>query len=226
MPSFVVLLRASAALALTPVVWASVVGAAGAGPLANGDFSAGFDAWSGQVVSCTLCDGSDDVTTDLTPPPGAFTNNYATGSGSGAGFATIATSFNSDGLYSTRLWQEFVVDSLSARATRLLLNYSIDVGLSDPTTDLAIAQLSDPDGLIATLDLLNGGPLDITAFAGRTAELYFEVSDFVDGERDWLRVGKLRIDQVPVPAPLLLMGAGLGLLAVRRRQNANQSPLA
>lgn len=184
--------------------------------LTNGDFSAGFDGWSGRAVTCTLCDGSDDLATDLNPPPGAFSGNFATG----ADGATIATSYDDNTVYWTQLWQVFTVDPLMGRATSLALDLTIGVVLSDDVTDLAIAVLQDPAGTLTPVDLLAGGPVDITAFAGRQAELYFEVSDFVDGQRDTLTVGDIRIEQVPLPATLLLLVPGLGLLAAGRRRSA------
>jgi hypothetical protein len=184
--------------------------------LTNGDFSAGFDGWSGRVVTCTLCDGTDDAPTDLSPPPGGFSGNFQTGPDG----ATIATSYNDNAVYWTQLWQVFTVDPLMGRATSLALDLTIDVVLSDDVNDLAIAVLQDPAGTLTPVDLLAGGPVDITAFAGRQAELYFEVSDFLDGLRDTLTVGDIRVEQVPLPATLLLLVPGLWLFAAGRCRSA------
>jgi hypothetical protein len=187
---------------------------AAAAPLANGDFSAGFAGWIGQTIACgdVACTPGADVTTDLDPPPGAFTPNFdATG-----GAATIATSFSDNAVYSTSLRQLFDVDEIQGRNTGLALALDIDYALSDPFTDLVIAQLTDPSGSLPAKDLLDGGPVDITAYAGRAAEIYFEITDFVDGQRDTLTIGNISVEQVPAPAPLGLLMAGLGLLAGRR----------
>ena len=187
---------------------------AAAAPLANGDFSAGFTGWIGQTIACgdSFCDPADDVITSFEPPPGGFTPNFdATG-----GAATIATSFLDNDVYSTSLRQLFNVDEIEGRNTGLALALDIDYTLSDPFTDLVIAQLTDPSGSLPAKDLLDGGPVDITAYAGRTAEIYFEISDFFDGQKDTLTVDNISVEQVPAPAPLGLLMAGLGLLAGRR----------
>ena len=193
---------------------ACTAGPAAAAPLTNGDFSAGFTGWSGQTIACgdVACTPGADVTTDLDPPPGAFTLNFDATSGA----ATIATSFLDNDVYSTSLRQLFDVDEIEGRNTGLALALEIDFTLTDPDTDLVIAQLTDPNGVLPAKDLLGGGPADITEYVGRTAEIYFEISDFFDGERDTLTVGNISVEQVPAPAPLVLLMAGLGLLAGRR----------
>ena len=193
---------------------ACAAGSAAAAPLTNGDFSAGFTGWSGQTIACgdVACTPGADVTTDLDPPPGAFTLNFDATSGA----ATIATSFLDNDVYSTSLRQLFDVDEIEGRNTGLALALEIDFTLTDLDTDLVIAQLTDPNGVLPAKDLLGGGPADITEYVGRTAEIYFEISDFFDGERDTLTVGNISVEQVPAPAPLVLLMAGLGLLAGRR----------
>lgn len=188
-----------------------------AAPLANGDFSTDFSGWLGQTIACSTCDGSDDDVVDLDPPTSTNANFALT-----AGAAILRTSFNDNGVYEISLRQQFDVDALTGRATGLALVLDLTYLLSDPTTDLVIAQLTDPTGTLATKDLLSGARLDITEYAGQTAELYFALTDFVDGDVDALSVDNIRIEQVPVPAPLALLGAGLGLLAGRRRLLAHQ----
>lgn len=202
-----------AALAL-----ACAAGPAAAAPLTNGDFSAGLDGWFGQTISCsTVCDGSDDVVVDLDPPPGAFGTNFDAGTGA----AILSTSFPANGVYQVELRQAFDVDDLMGRATGLELVLEITQSLTG-TFDLAIAQLTDPAGDLDSVDLLDGGGFDITGYAGRAAEIRFIVADF-DDEVDTLSIANIRIDQVPVPAPLALIGAGLGLITFRRRLRSQPS---
>jgi hypothetical protein len=195
-----------AALAL-----ACAAGPAAAAPLTNGDFSAGFDAWVGQTIACSLCDGSDDLIVDLDPPPGAFGANLDASTGG----ALLSTSFVNDGVYWVELRQAFDVGDLMGRATGLELVLDITRSLTGPF-DLAIAQLTDPAGGLNSVDLLDGGAFDITGYAGRAAEISFIVADF-DDSVDTLTIDNIRVDQVPVPAPLTLLAVGLGLLAGRRR---------
>lgn len=207
-----------AALAL-----ACAAGPAAAAPLTNGDFSAGLDGWFGQTIACSDCDGTDDVIVGLDLLPGAYDGNFSVG----AEGATLETSFNADGVYDVIMYQRFDVDMLEPRNTGLALDLNIDYELSNPFLDLVIAQLTDPNGVLPTKDLLDGGPVDITEYAGRSAEILFQVIDFFGDSPDRLTVGDIRIEQVPVPAPLGLLTLGLGLLAGRRRlffavQPANQ----
>jgi hypothetical protein len=214
-PCFPAHRRAGGAAILPVITLAALLGtgSASAGPLTNGDFSAGFDGWSGEVF-----DLSGPVAVD--PLPGAYSGNFSTGP---AG-ATLTTSYGVDEVYDVIMYQRFVVDTLAPGFTGLALLLDITYFLSDPD-DTVIAQLFDPNGVLATKDLLGGGPVDITEYAGRMAEILFQVTDF-DDVAEVLTVGNIRIEQVPVPAPLALLTLGLGLLAGRgrflSRQVANQ----
>lgn len=200
----------AAALLAAALLWS---GGALAAPLTNADFSSGFDGWLGQVVTCTDAACTDETLTAL-PDDASFASlpgNFSTV----AGGAVLTTSFLNDGIYEVRLFQDFVVDSLTGRFTNLLLDFSLGLSLTGPD-DLAVASLGDPAGLLPTIDLLGGGPVDVTAYAGRAARLFFAVTDF-DDEADSLTIGGLGLTPVPVPAPALLLLGGLALLARRRR---------
>jgi hypothetical protein len=201
---------AGAALAL-----ALASAAAAAAPLTNGDFSAGFAYWQGEVRSCTVCDGTDDAVVALTDPAdfGAYADNFSTGTDG----ATLASSFFTDGVYNVALFQELDVGPLAGRFTGVELSFDLDYQATVPVVEI-FAQLSDPNGVLPTLSLFDGSPVDITAYAGQSAELLFAVDNFFGAGEDSLTIGAVRIDQVPVPTPLTLLAAGLGLLAVRRRR--------
>ncbi len=214
-------LRPPVARRLLPAVGLLALGAfvgnAGASPLVNGDFGAGFNGWSGQVIACDDASCATETTTAVGSGAGqmpfaSLPNNYGVVSGT----ATLTTSFATDLVYDVLLTQVFDVDSIISGASGLALDYVLGINLSNPT-DIATAFLSTTDGAL-TVQLLPGtGRLDITAFAGREAQLTFGLTDF-DGAADSLSIGGLVIEQVPVPATALLLLTGLGLVAHRRAQ--------
>ena len=180
--------------------------------LMNGDFSSGFASWQGEVT--------DDffVNTFVDPLPGAFGGNYDASSG-----AAVLT--NDDTNIGIALFQDFTVQSLLASGNTLWLDLDFSASVSDPF-DLVIGELENPTGPLLSLDLtLGGGPIDITAWAGIDAGIvfYLEDGDFFTG--DFLTIDNISITQrtaaVPEPASLmLLLGAGLGLLASQRKRRA------
>jgi hypothetical protein len=195
------------------MVLALVVGmlgtAAQAGPF-NGDFSSGFDGWMAEVTECTVCDGSDDSVTSLDPPPGIFTDNLSTASGS----AVLTTSAS---VFAVDLFQRFVMPELAHEFAVLELSLDLGVELSDPL-EFFTAQLNDTAGSLPTLSLFGGGVFDVSDYAGLDVEILFGISDF-DSEPDRLRVDNIAVKVVPVPAALLLLVTGLlplvGLKACR-----------
>lgn len=203
------------------------VGTARAGPIVNGDFSAGFGGWSGQVITC-----NDSACASETPtavgagagetPFASLPNNYAVVSNT----ATLTTSFASDLVYDVLLTQVFDVDTLfTGGPAGFVLRFVLGFALSDPLGDIATAFLGTTDGLL-TVQLLPGtGPLDITAFAGREVQLTFGLTDF-DGLPDGLSISGLAIEQVPLPATALLLLTGLGLVVRRRVQTARPARAA
>lgn len=182
-----------------------------AAPLTNGDFSAGFDAWSGEVTDIFF------TTTPVDPLPGAFTDNYDASTGE----AVLTTTTLVDDIFSVILVQGFDVGSVTA-GNSLVLSYDLSVALTS-VNDLAFAQLSFGGG--SAIDLLGGSSVDITALAGQTVELLFGVEDF-DDLADTLTVDNIVITEViasaptPVPGSLPLLMLGLVGFVVMRRKAA------
>ena len=182
-----------------------------AAPLTNGDFSAGFDAWSGEVTDIFF------TTTPVDPLPGAFVGNYDASSGE----AVLTTTTFVDDILSVILVQGFDVGSVTA-GNSLVLSYDLSVVLTS-VTDLALAQLSFGGG--SAIDLLGGSSVDITTLAGQTVELLFGVEDF-DDLADTLSVDNIVITEViapapaPVPGSLPLLMLGLAGFVVMRRKTA------
>ena len=179
--------------------------------LLNGDFSSGFDNWQGEVTydDPTTFNPTDEL---VSPLPGSFGANFDASSG-----AAIIT--NDDTNWAAALFQDFTVQSLLSPANTLWLELDFSSSVSDPF-DLVVAELIDLGGTLSTLNISDGS-VDITAWAGSSAEILFliEDADFFTG--DFLTIDNIRITQhaasVPEPGTLVLfLSAGLALLARRR----------
>jgi len=197
-------------LLLASLLWQPV----SLGALVNGDFGTNdFTGWSAQVITCAICDGSDDSVSNLAPPGNDANHDASTGS---AELATDDLSFATPDVFSINLFQEFVMDSIVAigATLELSLDFSFVVGMGD----LAIAQLEDRSAVpLATLNLSAGGSFDVTAFAGRGVTLSFLVVDLVDGFSDSLSVDNIVISESvpatsPLPGPLVLLPLAFLLL--------------
>lgn len=170
--------------------------------LLNGDFSSGFANWEGEVF-----DGFTDT-------PGTALPNFDASSG-----AAVLT--NDDVNFAVTLFQDFTVQDLIAPGNSLWLELDFSATVSDPF-DFFVAELVNLGGTLSTLDI-GSGSVDITAWAGQSAEIlfYLEDVDLVTG--DFLTIDNIRITQhaasVPEPGSLmLLLGAGLGLCASQRKR--------
>lgn len=168
----------------------------------NGDFSAGFTGWAGEVTDIFF------TTTPVDPLPGAFSGNFDASSGA----AVLTTSTLTDDIFSVFMFQTFMVESAAAGET-LELSYDLTAALSDAGFgDLAFAQLNHGAGFGMTIDLLAATSVDITFLAGTTVEFLFGVEDF-DDLSDSLTVDNILITktaaQIPEPGTLGLVLAGL-----------------
>jgi len=182
--------------------------------LENGDFSSGFDHWQGEVF--------DGGYVDVDPLPGGYAANFDASSGS----AVLTNDFFNFGI---TLFQEFTVQDLASPGNTLWLSLDFSASIND-AFDFVVAELVDTAGGLLTLDLSSGGPIDITAWAGIAAEILFLVEDGIDpvtggfGKTgDFLTIDNISITQrtaaVPEPTSLmLLLGAGLGLVASQRKR--------
>jgi hypothetical protein len=181
---------------------------ASAVPLTNGDFSAGFAGWKGEVTDIVF------LTTQLDPPPGAFTANFDASTGA----AVLTTTTLVDDIFSVLMFQAFDLPSIAPGET-LEISYEVSALLSDPDPifgDLAFAQLNHGPGFSSVINLLGTSMQDITALAGQTVELLFGVEDFDGGITcfvdcdDVMTVDNVAIQviaaRVPEPATLGLLG--------------------
>jgi len=172
--------------------------------LLNGDFSAGFAGWQGE-----LFDGFSTTT-------GTPVTNFDASSGA----AVIS---DDDTNWAVTLFQDFTVQSLLAPGNTLSLDLDFSAATTNPF-DFVVAELVDLGGALATIDI-STGPIDITAWAGQSAQILFYLEDGDFLARDSLTIDNISITQseasVPEPASLLLfLGAGLGLAATRQKRKA------
>lgn len=197
---------------------------ASAMPLANGDFSAGFDGWTGVVSDIFSFE------TLVDPLPGAFPDNFNASTGA----AVLTTSTIADDIFSVVMFQTFDLPTIAPGET-LKLFYEVTAVLSDVDPnfgDLAFAQLDHGSGFLDSIDLLGTGMQDITALAGETVGLLFAVEDFDGGIScfvdcdDVMTIDNIAIAviaaSVPEPASLglfalAIVAAGAARSGCRRR---------
>lgn len=186
--------------------------AASSANLLNGDFSSGFDDWQGQVTYNDPASPDpmfpDSINEIVNPLTGNF--NASTG-------AAVIT--NDDTNWAVALFQQFTVQSLlnPANTLWLELDFSSTVSSDDDYVLAELVDLSDP---FSTLNI-SSGTVDITAWAGRSAEIFFLIEDGFNDTGDFLTIDNIHITQhaASVPEPgtsALFLSAGLALLARRR----------
>ncbi|MBQ0719506.1 MAG: PEP-CTERM sorting domain-containing protein [Gammaproteobacteria bacterium] len=180
--------------------------------LLNGDFSSGFTGWQGVVTESAPMT-FNPVDTVVDPLPGGFASNFDASSG-----AAVLT--NDDTYWGVALFQDFTVQSLLDPNNSLWLELDFSASGSS-IADLVVAEFVDTNNVLATLDI-SGGSVDITAWAGQAAEILFLIEDVDFSTGDFLSIDNIRITQhaasVPEPGSLmLLLGAGLGLVASKRK---------
>lgn len=182
-------------------------------PLQNGDFTAGFDHWTGQLIDV------DFVDTTWGPAEMSASSLYQLPGGGRATLATDSTYFR------TGLLQEF--DLIGSGSVALSFDYQWELSDSLGGLDLVQGVLVPGMGLV---DLLPGvdksapvgagsAEIDLTPFIGERLSILFFVEDGGDDRPDRLTLGNVRLtwSSVPAPAPWLTLCVGAALLAVRRR---------
>lgn len=195
----------------------AVAGAARATPLTNGDFSAGFTGWQGEVTDIFF------NTTLIDPLSGAFPDNFDASSGA----AVLTTTTLANDIFSVFIFQEFELPTLGP-GQALRLSYDLSASLTDPVAgDTAFAQLNHGPNLTSTINLLGMSSVDVSFLAGQTVELQFGVEDFDGGitnfvdPEDTLVVDNIAVTAIPLPATLPLLVPGLlGLILANRWSRA------
>ena len=184
----------------------------------NGDFSAGFSGWSGQV---DYLDDYDAAAMDAVTTPDFFTlTSFATLTDA----ARLSTHYDpqTGSGWAVSLFQTFTMPSLSQPTNRLWLEFDLFFSMDDPAGgDSWLAQLTDQSGSgLAPVDLTAVSlPYEVTAFAGLDVELLFSIEN-IAGNDDSLVIDNLRITEEvvdPIPAPSTLALVGLTLLFWRRK---------
>ncbi len=185
-------------------------------PLQNGNFPE-FTGWSGVIH-----DGFVDVDVDPSADPHFELI--------GGGFAELR---NDDTFFEVALFQAFDLPSDARQLwfdfEWIVTNAALQTSPTDPEADLVQAALLDP----VTFDLLadlfpldvdflletNSGTAvtDISHLAGRNVLIEFLLFDGDFDAQDILRIGNIRITQVPSPATVALLIIGLMVMASAHR---------
>ena len=190
--------------------------AAVAGPLQNGDFSSGFDGWTGEVTDDSFVD------TQLTPTEMTASSLYQR---PGGGAVDL---FDDDTFFHTSIFQAFDLPSIDAGDT-LFLSFGYDWALTDDVDFFDFVQATLDTGGASPIDLFAGidtaapsanGIIDFDAasLAGQSVTILFAVDD-ADFQADRLTIDNIIVTHqsaaAPTPGtPMLLI---LGLLAIVRQ---------
>jgi hypothetical protein len=187
-----------------------------AGVLQNGDFTDGFEFWTGQTTDISFSD--NEWTPAEMEGPSAVSGLFEIPAGGGeATLVTDSTYFN------TGLFQAFDVDVSAGGPVTLSFDFSWALTDSSDRLDFVQASLDHTGGQADLFDgrdtsaLTDSGSIiyDITALAGQPVTLYFFVEDGGDDVPDRLTIGNIRVNAAvaPIPGTLFLFAAGLlGLL--------------
>lgn len=189
-----------------------------AGPLQNGDFSSGFDAWTGEVTDDSFVD------TQLTPAQMAVSPLYQLPGGGAVDLFNDATFFH------TSIFQAFDLPNIAA-GDALSLSFGYDWALTDDIDFFDFVQAVLDFGGASPIDLFAGldtsaptatGNIDwdVTAIAGQAVTLLLAVDD-ADFLPDRLTIDNITITHTSAAAPapgtaLLLLLALVGMHRVRR----------
>lgn len=174
--------------------------------LLNPDFSQGFQHWQAAVSWTDQQSGSS--ATDSGELFGAYPAAFSL-SGSNV---TLTTALQAQReLWSLLMYQDLQLDAVGA-GKALWLQFSLKALLSS-SDDFYFAQLRDLD-TNDVLDLSAGGRFNLSGWIGRNLTLEFGLqdNDFVLGDSLTLSQFQLETRDVPAPASLVLICAGLLLL--------------
>jgi hypothetical protein len=174
--------------------------------LLNPDFSQGYQHWQ-ATVSWT-----DQQSGDSATDSGDLFGTYPAAFSLAGSSVTLTTALQAQReLWSLLMYQDLQLDAVGA-GKALWLQFNLNALLSS-SDDFYFAQLRDLD-TNDVLDLSAGGRFNLTSWIGRNLTLEFGLqdNDFVLGDSLTLSQFQLESRDVPAPASLLLLCAGLLLL--------------
>jgi hypothetical protein len=207
--------------AVTPAATLAVLFSAHAhsAALQNGDFTDGFEHWTGETTDISFTD--ETWTASEMQGPSLVSALFEIPVGGGE-----VTLFTDNTYYHTGIFQAFDVNA--SQGGPITISFDFNWALTDNVDrfDFVQASLDHAGGLEDLFDSLDKSALtasgsinyDITNLAGEPVTLSFFVEDGGDDIPDQLTIGNIQVNVAvaPIPGTAILVAAGLiGLFRMR-----------
>jgi len=187
--------------------------------LQNGDFTDGFEHWTGETTDISFTDETWTASEMEGPSPVSALFEIPVGGGE-------VTFLTDNTYYHTGIFQAFDVNSAPAGPVTISFNFNWALTDNIDRLDFVQASLDHAGGLEDLFEGLDKTALtasgsinyDITNLAGEPVTLSFFVEDGGDDVADRLTIGNIQVNAAaaPIPGTAVLVALGLiGLFRVR-----------